>query len=243
MKKRTSLIWFISKEKLIDVVNDATSISEILSHFGLLNKGGNYRTLKQRLDEDDLDYSHIKLGLHSNSGRAFKRIKTSLKDILIENSTFDRSHLKLRLLKENILLNECVICKQPPLWNGKPLSLQLDHINGISDDNRLENLRILCPHCHSQTENFAGKNKKDKSKKSLGQLPSQLASNCRNQPRINSRKVNRPTKEELNKLLWEKPTTEIAKQFGVSDKAIGKWAKSYRLIKPSVGYWQKKKSA
>jgi Zn finger protein HypA/HybF involved in hydrogenase expression len=160
MKKRTSLIWLMDKEKLIEIVSKAISISEILSHFGMRNKGGNYAILKQRLEEDGLNYSHIKLGIYSNRGRSFIRRKIPLEDILVEKSTFNRNHLKIRLLKENILLNECAICKQPPLWNGKSLSLQLDHINGIGDDNRLENLRILCPHCHSQTENFAGKNKR-----------------------------------------------------------------------------------
>ena len=71
-------------------------------------------------------------------------------------------------------------------------------------------------------------------------MPSQLNVNWRNQPRINTRKIIRPSKEELNKLLWEKPTIQIAKDFGVSGNAISKWAKSYNLSKPGVGYWQKK---
>lgn len=59
-------------------------------------------------------------------------------------------------------------------------------------------------------------------------------------PRLSARKVERPSKEELQKLLWEKPTTLVAKDFGVSDKAIAKWAKSYGLSKPPRGYWKKK---
>jgi 5-methylcytosine-specific restriction endonuclease McrA len=159
MKKRKSLVWDISKEQLIEIVKQSSSISAILSYFNLLNKGSNYRTLKQRLEEDGIDYSHIKLGLSSNRGRNFIRKKLPLETILIEHSTFNRNHLKVRLIKEGVLKNECYECGQQPIWNGKPLSLQLDHINGISDDNRIENLRILCPHCHSQTANFAGRNK------------------------------------------------------------------------------------
>jgi 5-methylcytosine-specific restriction endonuclease McrA len=160
MKKRTSLIWKIDKEQLSKIVLESNSISEILLHFSLQNKGHNYRTLKKRLDEDSINYSNIKLGVSSNKNRKFPNAKKiPLEDVLVEHSTFNRNHLKIRLLKEGILKNECTICGQLPVWNNKPLSLQLDHINGISDDNRLKNLRVLCPHCHSQTENFAGKNK------------------------------------------------------------------------------------
>jgi 5-methylcytosine-specific restriction endonuclease McrA len=83
-----------------------------------------------------------------------------IEEFLTENSSCSRTNLKRRLLREGLLENVCHICGQLPEWNGKPLVLQLDHINGISNDNRLENLRIICPHCHSQTENFAGKNNK-----------------------------------------------------------------------------------
>src|SRR5277367_6572000 len=98
MKKRTSIIWLTDKNKLIEIVNKSSSISAILLCLGLINKGHNYRTLKHRLDEDAIDYSHIKLGLHSNEGRAFNREKTPLEVILVEHSTFNRNHLKIRLL-------------------------------------------------------------------------------------------------------------------------------------------------
>jgi 5-methylcytosine-specific restriction endonuclease McrBC GTP-binding regulatory subunit McrB len=164
MPKHRSLIWAIASEQLVELVKESCTLTEILNKFHILNKGHNYRTLKKRLDNDVIDYSHIKLGLNSNIGRVFKREKIPLEKILIEHSTFNRNHLKVRLLKEGLLKNQCYECRQLPTWNGKPLSLQLDHINGVSDDNRIFNLRILCPHCHSQTENFAGKNKHRQSK-------------------------------------------------------------------------------
>jgi 5-methylcytosine-specific restriction endonuclease McrA len=79
--------------------------------------------------------------------------------MLTEKSPHARYPLRSRLLNNNILKNECYICGISE-WLGKPLSLDLDHINGISDDNRLENLRMLCPNCHSQTETYRGRNKK-----------------------------------------------------------------------------------
>lgn len=234
MRKKTSLIWKISKDELIVIVQASSSIREILSYFNLKNKGSNYRTLYKKFEEDNIDYTHIKLGLNNNSGRKFNVPKIPLSEILTKNSTYNRSNLKERLISENILKYECFICGQLPEWNNKPLTLQLDHINGISDDNRLENLRILCPHCHSQTENYAGKNKKNKVLK-----PSQINPNWRCEPNLINRKIERPTKEELEKLLWEKPTSQLAKEFGVSDNAIAKWAKTYGITKPPRGYWNK----
>ena len=82
-------------------------------------------------------------------------------DILVENSTYlNRTALKERIIKEKILEYKCAICGNEGTWNGSPLTLQLDHINGINNDHRIENLRFLCPNCHSQTETFSGRNKR-----------------------------------------------------------------------------------
>lgn len=84
-------------------------------------------------------------------------MKYSLSKILIQESIYKGTHnLKLRLLKEGLLKNSCYICGIGE-WLGDSLSFHLDHINGIRNDNRIENLRLLCPNCHSQTETYAGK--------------------------------------------------------------------------------------
>jgi ribosomal protein S27AE len=70
-----------------------------------------------------------------------------------------RTTIKRRLIQAGVLLNACGDCGLTE-WRGKPLSIQIDHRNGIRDDHRLENLRMLCPNCHSQTATFGAKNRK-----------------------------------------------------------------------------------
>jgi 5-methylcytosine-specific restriction endonuclease McrA len=81
------------------------------------------------------------------------------KVVFVENSTYGRHHAKQRLIKENLIPYVCSICSLEPVWNGIKLSLQLDHINGVNDDNRMENLRFVCPNCHSQQDTYAAKNR------------------------------------------------------------------------------------
>jgi 5-methylcytosine-specific restriction endonuclease McrA len=82
-----------------------------------------------------------------------------LEKILVQNSTFQTNKLRLRLLNEGIKDHQCEECKREA-WNGKPIPLELDHINGVCNDHRIENLRLLCPNCHAQTEHYRGRNAK-----------------------------------------------------------------------------------
>ena len=83
--------------------------------------------------------------------------KIELKDILVQNSTYQTNRLKKRLITEGYKLHKCECCGNTE-WNGKPIPLELHHKNGDHFDNRLENLEILCPNCHAQTDNYCGKN-------------------------------------------------------------------------------------
>ena len=80
-------------------------------------------------------------------------------EAFIQNSTLARHVIKKRIIRDNLLDYKCSCCGLTDYWNGKKLSLQLDHINGINNDNRLENLRFLCPNCHSQQDTYASKNR------------------------------------------------------------------------------------
>lgn len=101
-----------------------------------------------------------KLGLTFKNGGQNKggSIKFDLNDILSgKHPQYNTGKLKVRLIKEQVIENKCLCCGITE-WNTKPITLQLDHINGNSSDHRLENLRLLCPNCHSQTDTWCGKN-------------------------------------------------------------------------------------
>lgn len=152
-----SRVYNYSEEDFEQIIKNSQSFTDGCIKIGLSPYGSNGRNqIKKRCKELNIDYSHFgKIKKEKNN-----HSKYSLDEILIEHSPYtNRNKLKWRLINEGCLKYECVICGNIGLWNNNPLILQLDHINGIHDDNRIENLRLLCPNCHSQTETFSGKNK------------------------------------------------------------------------------------
>ena len=156
MKKRS---W--TDNELIEAFNSSNSIRQILNKIGLIEAGGNYKTIQMHMDRLGLDKSKL-LGKGWSIGtvRASDRNKP-IKDILIENSNYQSSKLRKRLIKENILDPVCSSCFLDK-WMDKDIPLELDHINGVNTDNRIDNLRLLCPNCHAMTVTYSGKNIKRK---------------------------------------------------------------------------------
>lgn len=233
------------KDYIEQVVKSSYTKSEILRKLDLKIFTGNYDTLNRYIKKYELDISHFKLNLkntHSN-----RRIP--LNKIMVENSTYNRTHLKRRLYREGLKERICELCGQDEMWKETKISLILDHINGVNDDHREENLRIVCPNCNAGLPTHCGKNlkieKKEKKKKEkvfhyckdCGDILSRksksgLCISCYNKQynykrSIKQRKVERPSYETLLKELKESNYSAVGRKYGVSDNSIRKWIKYY----------------
>lgn len=148
-----------TKETLREIVKESTNMIQVLNRLGLRETGGNHSHISKIVRYYDLDISHF--GSRSNKGRPAlnKHTKESfVKEVLCENGKgWKGQGIKKKLIEFKLKEDICEICGIVAEWNGKPLSLQLDHINGDHFDNRLENLQIVCPNCHTQLETFSCK--------------------------------------------------------------------------------------
>ena len=174
MKLRTSKLWTISKETYIKLLEEYNTFSTILKAINTVPHGGNIHTLKKVLKYYGLDYSKIPSGRNNRKGTTHTRVTLSDEELFTTNNSHSRATVKNRILKSNLIPYKCEQCGQEPIWNGKELVLVLDHINGIHDDNRLENLRFLCPNCNAQQETFCGKHLKLKPKQITNEQKNRL---------------------------------------------------------------------
>lgn len=140
-----------TKENISEKIKISNSKSELIYNLGLTSKGDNFKTLEKYIKMYDLNVDFLEKNYFKN--------KKELNEILVENSTYQTNHLKERLYKEGLKKRECEMCGQGEIWKGKRMSLILDHINGINNDNRFENLRIVCPNCNSTLPTHCRKNK------------------------------------------------------------------------------------
>ncbi|MFC7450924.1 HNH endonuclease signature motif containing protein [Rhodococcus daqingensis] len=149
-----------TKEILQAAVENSTSVAGVLRYLDLAATGGSHAHLSRRIKKLGIDTSHFTGGAHLKGRPAPNRLTPA--DILVvrpPGSPRVKPHQLRRALIEAGVPHLCAACGIGPVWNGWPLTLHVDHINGDYLDSRLENLRFLCPNCHTQTASWAGRNR------------------------------------------------------------------------------------
>lgn len=255
----------VNKQELEQIVKKSFSYADVCRALEISPRGGNYARVKELIK--DLDISHFNKGAW-NKGRKIKSAsyqKAPIQQVLIENSPHtNSSKLRVRLIKEGLKENKCEIC-------GCTESLELHHINGNHQDNRLENLQILCANCHRKTNNFRGKGirahkaasewfisdeeveQRHQMKLEKRRVPEHLRKVTPISPKIcpscgkefkpsdrkqeycspecyHNRNDNRPDIISLLKAFKEYNSfVKVGSYFRVTDNAVRKWCKLYKL--------------
>lgn len=223
----------MEKEKFIKIVKQSKTLTDVVKGLGLRCAGGNYKTIKKYIDLYELDTTHFDSEIIriEKMKQYFETNKKSLTEILVKDSIVSRKTIKERLYREGLKKHECELCGQGEEWRGKKMSLILDHKNGVYNDNRLENLRIVCPNCNATLDTHCGKqnSKRNKKLKEMNQpdnidlrtvlTPARLAFS------LKRRKVERPSYHELINEIELNGYSATGRKYGVSDNAIRKWLK------------------
>jgi 5-methylcytosine-specific restriction endonuclease McrA len=148
-------------DELRIAIENSYSWSDVFRKLEISISGGSMKTARKVADENNLDYSHFR-GRGWLKGRKWKNYSNntrSLVEILVINSSYSTSMLRKRLIDAGLKTHKCESCGRVKWLNNK-IPLEVDHINGISNDHRIENLRLLCPNCHALTPTWRGRNRK-----------------------------------------------------------------------------------
>jgi hypothetical protein len=230
-------------KQLADAVAASRTAAETLRRLGLRPAGGNFGTLKKYTRRWRIDTSHF----DPNAGKHAPGPRKPLDEILVEDSTYSRGALKRRLYDAGIKQPICELCGQDEIWRGRRMALILDHANGIATDNRLDNLRIVCPNCAATLDTHCGRNvsyigerscshcgaafrpRRSKQKycsvRCAGRSEERRAALSRAYPE--RRKVLRPPYEQLIVEVRDLGYSAVGRKYGVSDNAIRKWIRFY----------------
>jgi hypothetical protein len=233
-----------SEQDAREAVASSLSSAEALRKLGLKPAGGNHKLFRRYVDEVwRIPTEHFDPDRAQRSGLKQMR-PVALEAVLVEGCHYSRDTLKRRLYESGIKARRCEMCGQGEQWRGKRMSLILDHINGVPDDNRLENLRIVCPNCAATLDTHCGRKNR---------LPDRRCAHCgasfvaqrgkqrycsrycgmrhsqgRRDPRPQTRKVDRPSYEQLLDDLTSMSFLAVGRKYGVSDNAVRKWVRWYQ---------------
>jgi HNH endonuclease len=226
-----------------DAIAESLSYAETLRRLGLCATGGNWRTLRMWTERWSIPTEHFDPNA-SNAAAARQRARP-LEEILVQGSTYSRGSLKRRLWASGLKPRQCELCGQGELWHGSPMGLILDHANGQRDDNRLENLRIVCPNCAATLDTHCGRKNRQEPERICERCDAPFRPNrpqqrycsqaCgtraprpKGQPNFRLRRVERPPYDQLMREIAATSYLAVGRRYGVSDNAIRKWVRQYQ---------------
>jgi len=216
-----------TKEKIQEAVKNSNCYADVCRYLGAKTSGNSYQNIRKKIVEYNLNTDHFlnpKLAGFIKS-KIWK--KKHYSEILIKGHKNRINSQRIRkALIESGEPYICKICNMGPKWQGKELTLHVDHIDGNPYNSIKENLRFLCPNCHCQTETFGNRGKKCKNCNKKITSKSKYCKQCHVFFRQSSRKVkNRPSLTTLLKEVDKIGYVGTGKKYGVSDNTIRKWIK------------------
>jgi hypothetical protein len=234
-----------TEEDLRAAVTVSLSFAETLRNLDYCHTGGNPRTIKKYIAIWGIDTSHFDPDFAR--AKALRTAPRPLPEVLVNGSAYGRASLKARLYREGLKERCCEMCGQGESWHGRKMSLILDHINGVRDDHRLENLRIVCPNCAATLDTHCGRqNRKPVKSRDCKLCGKQFrpkyekhrycSRECGQRvPRPERRKVERPPYEQLMAEIETTSYSAVGRKYWVSDNAIRKWVRAYERERDDGG--------
>ncbi len=241
-------------------IANSSSYAEALRKVGLRPAGGNHQHFRHYVDQIwQIPTDHFDPARASLEALARARLeRTPLEAILVESSRYSRKALKARLYEAGLKARRCELCGQDENWNGSRMSLILDHINGVPDDNRIDNLRIVCPNCAATLDTHCGRKNKlpERACAHCGKLFVPTRSNHRYCSRYcgvrndesrrdahpETRRVDRPSYKQLLADLESMSFVAVGRKYGVSDNAVRKWIRWYKHAAEREGHGRREGS-
>ena len=219
-----------TENELKKVIKESNTYRQVLLKFERNASSTSYRLLKNKIDEWNIDISHFltpKEVIKINQELGKLNVLDD-KEVFAVNSKVSRGTLKKRFKQKKEY--KCCMCGQDEYWNGMKIALILDHINGINNDNRIENLRFVCPNCNAGLPTHCKGNvgvKKTIEKLKIKKTKIDGRKKYKGVAKPETRKVERPSYDILIQDINDLGYVRTGKKYGVSDNAIRKWKRFY----------------
>jgi hypothetical protein len=235
-----------TEQQAREAIAASLTFTEALRRLGMCWSGGNHCTLKKYAAAWSIPTDHF--DPDEARRRALRHTAVALEEVLVENSTYSRGILKARLYETGLKARRCELCGQDERWQGRWMALILDHVNGDARDNRIENLRIVCPNCAATLDTHCGRRARlEREERECRRCGAKFtprvarqaycSSYCgqrwerKGRPILEARKVReRPPYEQLLAEIAATSWSAVGRKYGVSDNAIRKWVRAHELV-------------